>query len=151
MASIDPQTLRSIDQAKSEVESMIENGLSSSAEVLCSFLISNSRSQFYECAILELQADCIFARKEFKRALNLYRQILRMRVSLSGGHVGNRRSISIETEDEARIKFKEFECMIALEETTGALSELESIPAKLRTTKMNTAMSKLYISRFIQI
>ncbi len=137
---MNPQTQFNIAAAREEVQALINAGLSTSAEVLCSFKLSSnssssSRSAYFDCAVLELQADSVFAKKEYKRALSLFRQTFKMRVALNqyGGQQGTttRRTVVIETADEAQIKFKEFECMLALEDAT-ALSELESIPAALR-------------------
>ena len=104
----------SIEQIRVQVTSLIAAGLSSSAGILCNFLLtssSNGRSPYFQCSILELQADALLAHKDYKRALSIYRQALRTRVGLNqqqNSQAINRggRLISIETFDEAQLKFK---------------------------------------------
>ena len=50
----------------------------------------------------------------------------------------------MESKEEASIKLKEFHCLIALDDPTTALRELETVPQALRDTKINTALGKHY-------
>ncbi|KAK1292177.1 Anaphase-promoting complex subunit 7 [Acorus calamus] len=110
---------------------------------------------------LVIHGDALFGQKEFRRALNMYKQALQQckiipkqimvnpRSSLSSSNRSSSpSSINISAINENEVKFKITLCHSALNENRAALMELEGIPSKARSLRMNLTLGKLYrISR----
>jgi tetratricopeptide (TPR) repeat protein len=142
--------------AKDEILKLIKNDMISSAEILCSLLLSslstnNKTTPTIYSEIYELFGDILFEKGEIKRSLNNYNQAMQQ-LKLSNlsrnlqQKVQNRfKSQSvIENDIEATIRYKEVKCLLKLNETTQALSDLESIPSNLRNIQILMTLGKLY-------
>lgn len=89
---------------------------------------------------------------EIKRSLNNYNasmqqlKLCNLSINLQKNKVYNRMESqsTIENNIEANIRYKEVKCLLKLNETTQALSDLEAIPSNLRTTQILMILGKLY-------
>ncbi|KAF8762612.1 hypothetical protein HU200_009137 [Digitaria exilis] len=106
---------------------------------------------------LVLHGDALYGEKEFRRALNAYKQAMQysrsiprqatssIRSSVSAtGRSPSPNSSNILSFNENEVKFKIALCHSALCEHREALQEMEGIPSKVRTLKMNLMLGKLY-------
>lgn len=132
-----------------EISKLLDMKMIDSSEMLCSLLLSsllslsdnNSSNRLdYLSDALELYGDIIFAKDETKRALTYYRQAMQQRKYLSK----SRTSTSINTIEEAKIKYKEAQCLLKSGDNNNALKELETVPSKLRDAKFHLCLGKLY-------
>jgi len=131
-----------------EISKLLDMKMIDSSEMLCSLLLSsllslsdNSSNRLdYLSDALELYGDIIFAKDETKRAITYYRQAMQQRKYLSK----SRTSTSINTIEEAKIKYKEAQCLLAIGDNNNALKELETVPSKLRDAKFHLCLGKLY-------
>lgn len=144
---------------------LLENGLHESAQMLGCFLsasVTNPEASAYARAeSLVLQGDASFGQKEFRRALSLYKLALQhCKIAPKQTMSNSRNSIStssrscspnsmnISSINENEVKYKITLCHCALNENRAALVEMEGIPSKVRTLRMNLTMGRLYrISR----
>lgn len=138
---------------------LLENGLHDSAQMLGCFLSTSATnvesSPYAKAESLVLQGDALSGQKEFRRALNLYKLALQQckfvqaRSSLStSSRSSSPNSMNISALNENEVKFKITLCHCALSENRAALVEMEGIPSKVRTLRMNLTMGRLYrISR----
>lgn len=148
-----------MDVAKDQITSLLDQGLHDSAQMLASFLVSSSTtnaestSPHVKAESLVLLADSLFGEKEYRRALYMYKQALQhckifpkqtttSRTSLSRSSSPNSMNFSAINENE--VKFKITLCHCELSENRAALAEMEGIPSKARTLRMNLTMGKLY-------
>lgn len=150
---------------KDQMSSLLENGLYDSAQMLGCFLVSSTvtsvdTSPYLKAENLVLQGDALFGEKEFRRSLSMYKQALQLckiipkqtSVSKSSLSTTTRSSspnnMNISSINENEVKFKITLCHCALYENRAALAEIEGIPQKARTLRMNLTIGKLYrISR----
>lgn len=142
---------------------LLEQNLYDSAEILGCFLMSaiGSSADLSPTARAEnliLFADALYGKKEYRRALNIYRQALQQcRVSPkqnlnSGGRstlqAGSRSSSASPTHaqlmNEHEVKYKIALCHLAVNDSRSALSEMEGIPSKARTLHINLTLARLY-------
>lgn len=127
---------------------LLSNDLADSADKLCNLVLSTSDGlPPKDCSsMLELHGDSIFATKDFRRALQLYRQASlppsTQPQPLQAGGADKRPPIS--TTRDATLRLKECQCHIKLEESTIALRELEAIPVELRDVQVNVCLGRLY-------
>jgi tetratricopeptide (TPR) repeat protein len=126
-----------MESIRNEIERLISLGLLESAESLCSLYMSCGMGNVNIPAINELYGDCLYVKKEYRRAIEKFRLALKLNANPS-------RTVVIENADDARIKFKECQCLLQMEDATTAMRELESIPVNLRDTSINTTLGKLY-------
>ncbi|KAG0473322.1 hypothetical protein HPP92_015179 [Vanilla planifolia] len=150
---------------KDQMISLLENGLYDSAQMLGCFLVSSAVtsvevSPYTKAETLVLQGDAFYGEKEFRRALSMYKQALQQckispkqtatsRSSLStSSRSSSPNSTTFSAINENEVKFKITLCHCALNENRAALAEIEGIPSKARTLRMNLTIGKLYrISR----
>ncbi|PKA53433.1 Anaphase-promoting complex subunit 7 [Apostasia shenzhenica] len=154
-----------MEVTKDQMTFLLDNGLFDSAQMLGCFLVSSAvtsveASPYLKAENLILQGDALFGARKFRRALSMYKQALQhckiipkqataARTALSTlnrSSSPNNMNISVINENE--VKFKIALCHCALNENRAALAEMEGIPLKARTLKMNLTLGKLYrISR----
>ncbi|XP_010931597.1 anaphase-promoting complex subunit 7 isoform X2 [Elaeis guineensis] len=151
---------------KDQMTTLLDNGLYDSAQLLGCFLVSSAitnieANPYVKVENLVLQGDALFGEKEFRRALSMYKQALQhckvipkqttnySRSSLStSSRSSSPNSINASAINENEVKFKIALCYCALSENRAALLEMEGIPPKARTLRMNLTLGKLYrISR----
>lgn len=144
--SISEQSKFDLNLIQSSVRDMIENGLEDSADKLCSLVISGAGGLSPDdlSMMLELHGDCVFANKEYRRALMLYRQAFPQCTQSDESSSHDFSQKNIYTPRQAILRRKECECHIHLDDHTIALRELESIPTELRDIKTNVSLAKLY-------
>eukprot|EP01041_Mallomonas_annulata_P006220 gene6220-12601_t len=133
---------------KVQIQTLLDKGLFDSAEILSGLLISAiSSSTSTDCSeAFELFADALYAKQEFKRALDYYLLAFQNRKSntnLSRARVNRQ---TIESEIDAYLKLKECQCRIQLKDSSIALRELETIPQKYRDVRIHCTLGKLYKS-----
>ena len=103
-----------MEELSSRVHQLIENDLVDSAATLCTFMLNSKESDLLAndtATVLELLGDCMVAKKEYKRALNIYRQAAR---SISPTALFQPKKTAVETENDARLRAKEAQCHIHL-------------------------------------
>nr|XP_018682116.1 PREDICTED: anaphase-promoting complex subunit 7 isoform X1 [Musa acuminata subsp. malaccensis] len=151
---------------KDHITTLLDNGLFYSAQMLGCFLVSSvvtnsEASPYLKAENLVLQGDALFGEKEFRRALSMYKQALQHCKIISKQTMNNSRSsfsassrssspnsMNVSPVNENEVKFKITLCHCALSENRPALVEMEGIPPKARTLRMNLTLGKLYrISR----
>ncbi|XP_008804571.2 anaphase-promoting complex subunit 7 isoform X2 [Phoenix dactylifera] len=151
---------------KDQMTTLLDNGLYDSAQLLGCFLVSSAitnieANPYMKVENLVLQGDALFGEKEFRRALSMYKQALQhckvipkqttsySRSSLStSSRSSSPNSINVSAINENEVKFKIALCYCAISENRAALLEMEGIPPKARTLRMNLTLGKLYrISR----
>lgn len=121
---------------RDDVQRLLELQLFDSAEVIVSMHLNTNTATL---EMQELLGDAVYAKKEYKRALSIYRQAIQQkkpnqtRITSSG----------ISTNEEARLKLKESKCLIGMDKLNDALRELESVPNKLRDVSFNICFGKL--------
>ncbi|KAL3675041.1 hypothetical protein R1sor_024989 [Riccia sorocarpa] len=103
-----------METLREQMTFLLEQGLFDSAELLGGFLMSATAANSdlppsTRAENMILVADALYGKKEYKRALNVYRQAL-----------------------------------LQCRDTRAALSEMEGIPQKVRTLKINLTVAKLY-------
>ncbi|KAM7280738.1 hypothetical protein ACFE04_007872 [Oxalis oulophora] len=147
-----------MDVPKDQITTLLDNGLYNSAQMLGCFLVSSSTvnaetSPHLKAENLVVLADSFFREKEYRRAINTYKQALQYnkilpklnhpittRSSLTRSPSPN--SFSLINENE--LKFKIASCHSALNENRASILEMEAIPSKSRTLQMSLLMAKLY-------
>lgn len=147
---------------RDQLQLLIDNNLYDSAEMLGCFLMSSTTSGIdispsVRAENMVLFADALYGKKEYRRALNVYRTAyhcskLIPKQSVSGSRnilpIGNRTSsanpIHVSPFNENEVKFKIGLCHMELHDIRAALTEMEGIPSKLRTLRINLTMGKLY-------
>lgn len=129
------------------VHELIENDLVDSAITLCTFALSSKDAitpADNNTVVLELLGDCLLAKKEYKRALNIYRQAVRAHFGSAGA--SRSKMSTVKTEADVRVLLKEAQCRVCLQDHLTALTDIEAIPAHLRTVKINKKLGELYSS-----
>ncbi|XP_077239063.1 anaphase-promoting complex subunit 7-like isoform X1 [Tasmannia lanceolata] len=150
-----------MDVPKDQITSLLDQGLFDSAQMLGFFLVSSASTNVETSLYLKAEnlvhlGDALFGEKEFRRALNTYKQALQhckiipkqntinSRSSLStSNRSSSPNSLNISAINENEVKFKITLCHCALSENRAALAEMEGIPAKARTLRMNLTMGRL--------
>ncbi|XP_042477035.1 anaphase-promoting complex subunit 7 isoform X1 [Macadamia integrifolia] len=151
-----------MDVPKDQITALLDHGLYDSAQMLGCFLVSSSSatnaetSPYVKAENLVLLGDSLYGEKEYRRALYSYKQALQhckiipkqnssSRSSLStSNRSSSPNSMNISAINENEVKFKITLCHCALSENRAALAEMEGIPSKARTLRMNLTMGKLY-------
>ncbi|KAL2904040.1 Anaphase-promoting complex subunit 7, partial [Bienertia sinuspersici] len=147
---------------KDHMTTLLDHGLYNSAQLLGHFLISSSSlnsdtNSNAKAENLLLLADTLFREREYRRAINTYKQALQhhkinpkqnsssLRSSLSAPNRSSSPSLlNISTFNENEVKYKIASCHAALNENKVALLEMEGIPSKTRNLPMHLMMGKLY-------
>eukprot|EP01116_Phalansterium_solitarium_P013953 TRINITY_DN31419_c0_g1_i1.p1 TRINITY_DN31419_c0_g1~~TRINITY_DN31419_c0_g1_i1.p1 ORF type:complete len:542 (-),score=190.00 TRINITY_DN31419_c0_g1_i1:63-1688(-) len=114
------------------VKALYNDGLYESAEMLGTFLLSNSKHPGPAAEVLELFADCLFAREEWARATTYYQKaVLQLRSRPQPAR-----------NDDARLRFKIVKSLLKQGDTRQAYAVLEAIPAACRTAPMWLLLGK---------
>ncbi|KAK1693490.1 hypothetical protein QYE76_010187 [Lolium multiflorum] len=155
-----------MEAARDSMAALLDAGLFDSAQTLGCFLVSsggasNEASVSTKAESLVLHGDALYGEKEFRRALGAYKQAMQCSKSIPKQAASSTR-ISVSTTgrspspnssnatpfNENEVKSKIALCHSALHEYREALQEMEGIPSKVRSLKMNLMLGKLYrISR----
>ncbi|KAL6548495.1 Anaphase-promoting complex subunit 7 [Orobanche gracilis] len=154
-----------MDVPKDQLATLLDHGLYSSAQILGCFTVSSTSinpetSPHLKAESLVLYGDSLFRDKEYRRAIQIYKQALQYhkilpkqnaatppttRSSLSASNRSSSPcSFNISAVNENEVKFKIATCHSSLGENRAALSEMEGIPSKSRNLEMNLMMAKLY-------
>ncbi|XP_066362644.1 anaphase-promoting complex subunit 7-like isoform X1 [Miscanthus floridulus] len=155
-----------MEAARESMAALLDAGLFGPAQTLGCFLVSsagagNDAGMSMKVESLVQHGDALYGEKEFRRALNAYKQAMQYSRSIPRQATSNARSSVSATGrspspnssnllsfNENEVKFKIALCHSALCEHREALHEMEGIPSKVRTLKMNMMLGKLYrISR----
>lgn len=141
---------------------LLDHGLNNSAQLLGHFLVSSSSGNSETTSNVKAEnllflGDAFFREREYRRAINTYKQALQhhkitpkqsvsmLRSSLSTSNRSSSPSpLNISTFNENEVKFKIASCHAALNENKVALLEMEGIPSKGRNLPMLLMMGKLY-------
>ncbi|XP_062174970.1 anaphase-promoting complex subunit 7 [Alnus glutinosa] len=150
-----------MDVPKDQIAMLLEHGLYSSAQMLGCFLVSSpaanaETSPHLKAESLVLLGDALFREREYRRAINTYKQGLQYykiipkqnsttsRSSLPSNRSSSPNSFNISAINENEVRFKIASCHCALSENRAALAEMEGIPGKARNLQMHLLMGKLY-------
>ncbi|XP_024362158.1 anaphase-promoting complex subunit 7 isoform X1 [Physcomitrium patens] len=150
-----------IEVLREQMTFLLEQGLYDSAEMLGTFLMSlvsanGELSPISRAESMILYGDALYGRKEFRRALNVYRQALQLCRATSKQPMSSARTpvqsrpssaasaVHDSKINENEVKFKIGLCHLAVNDTRAALSEMEGIPSKARSLRMNLTLAKLY-------
>ncbi|KAG0516974.1 hypothetical protein BDA96_09G047900 [Sorghum bicolor] len=155
-----------MEAARESMAALLDAGLFGPAQTLGCFLVSsagagNDAGMSMKVESLVQHGDALYGEREFRRALNAYKQAMQYsrsiprqatsstRSSVSAtGRSPSPNSSNLLSFNENEVKFKIALCHSALCEHREALHEMEGIPSKVRTLKMNMMLGKLYrISR----
>ncbi|TVU17813.1 hypothetical protein EJB05_33870 [Eragrostis curvula] len=152
-----------MEAARESMAALLDAGLFGSAQTLGCFLASsagasNEAAMSVKVESLVQHGDALYGEKEFRRALSAYKQAMQYSRSIPRQAASNTRSTTgrspspnssnLLSFNENEVKFKIALCHSALCEHREALQEMEGIPSKVRTLKMNLMLGKLYrISR----
>ncbi|RZC52469.1 hypothetical protein C5167_020899 [Papaver somniferum] len=134
-----------MDVARDQIASLLDLGLYDSAQMLSCFLLSSSITNAETNS--HLKADSYYM---YKQALNLCKIIPKQTITSSRGSLStsNRssspNSVNVSAINENEVKFKITLCHSALNDNRAALVEMEGIPSKARTLRMNLTLAKLY-------
>ena len=131
-----------------EIQRLMDMKMNDSSEMICSLMLSSlqasndsSINKLENLAdILELYGDVLIAKQESKRAISYYRQAMQQRKFITKSRIVT----NINTIEEAKIKYKEAQCLLAIGDSNSALKELETVPSKLRDAKFHLCLGKLY-------
>ncbi|KAL8524971.1 hypothetical protein ACS0TY_014558 [Phlomoides rotata] len=155
-----------MDVPKDQLSTLLDHGLYSSAQMLGCFAVSSTsinseNSPHLKAESLVLFGDSLSREKEYRRAIQIYKQALQYHkilpkqnstttpITRSAFSLSNRSSspnscnTSAINENE-QVKFKIATCHGSLGENRAALAEMEGIPSKSRNLEMNLMMAKLY-------
>ncbi|XP_026423078.1 anaphase-promoting complex subunit 7-like [Papaver somniferum] len=151
-----------MDVPRDQIASLLDLGLYDSAQMLSCFLLSSSTTNAETNSHLKadsyvLLGDSLYGEKEHKRAIYMYKQALNLckiipkqtmtssRGSLStSNRSSSPNSVNVSAINENEVKFKITLCHSALNDNRAALVEMEGIPSKARTLRMNLTLAKLY-------
>ncbi|KAL6532255.1 Anaphase-promoting complex subunit 7 [Orobanche gracilis] len=154
-----------MDVPKDQLSTLLDHGLYTSAQILGCFAVSSAStnpetSPHLKAESLGLYGDSLFRDKEYRRAIQIYKQALQYhkispkqnaatppitRISLSASNRSSSpSSFNTSAVNENEVKFKIATCHSSLGEKRAALSEMEGIPIKSRNLEMNLMMAKLY-------
>lgn len=142
-----------------EIVKLVDEELYDSAEIMCSLYVSylnsidlkqqqqinhaNTETVNHMLSdMYEKIGDIILKKNELKRSLHYYRLASQHRKSSQIFKYRNQAQIS--SSDDARIRYKECNCLFKLRDFSTALNDLESIPAKFRDVKINILLGDLY-------
>ncbi|KAL0348704.1 UNVERIFIED_CONTAM: Anaphase-promoting complex subunit [Sesamum angustifolium] len=154
-----------MDVPKDQFSTLLDHGLYSSAQILGCFAVSSTSinpetSPHLKAESLVLFGDSLFREREYRRAIQIYKQALQYhkilpkqsaatppttRSSLSASNRSSSpNSFNTSAINENEVKFKIATCHSSIGENRAALAEMEGIPSKSRNLEMNLMMAKLY-------
>ncbi|XP_077232624.1 anaphase-promoting complex subunit 7-like isoform X3 [Tasmannia lanceolata] len=129
-----------MDVPKDQITSLLDQGLYDSAQMLGCFLVSSAATNvetnlYVKAENLVLLGDALFGEKEFRRALNTYKQALQhCKIIPKQNTINSRSSLSALNRSSSPNSLN----ISAINE-----NEMEGIPAKARTLRMNLMMGRL--------
>ncbi|KAH6769760.1 tetratricopeptide repeat protein [Perilla frutescens var. hirtella] len=150
---------------KDQLSTLLDHGLYSSAQILGCFSVSSASinpetSPHLKAESSVLFGDSLFREKEYRRAIQIYKQALQYhkilpkqsaiatpttRSTLSASNRSSSpNSCNTSAINENEVKFKIATCHSSLGENRAALAEMEGLPSKSRNLEMNLMMAKLY-------
>ncbi|CAA7399926.1 unnamed protein product [Spirodela intermedia] len=150
-----------MEVSKDQIAVLLENGLYESAQMLGCYLVSSAAanaesSPYLKAEALVLQGDALYEENELRRALHMYKQALQLcktipkqttpvsRSSVTSSNMpSSPNSLNGSTINENEVKFKICLCYCKLNENRAALAEMDGIPSKARTLRMNLVLGKL--------
>ena len=119
---------------------LLEQECYNSSEFLCTSLLSTVNLPISTQALsTECLADIYFRTKQFRRAAKFYDQCI---VLLKNDQCME----SLGPNKFVCIKVMKSKCLVALNDNTGAVHELEAIPTKKRSVQVNISLGRLYQS-----
>ncbi|KAL0388751.1 UNVERIFIED_CONTAM: Anaphase-promoting complex subunit [Sesamum radiatum] len=154
-----------MDVPKDQFSTLLDHGLYSSAQILGCFAVSSTSinpetSPHLKAESLVLFGDSLFREREYRRAIQIYKQALQYhkilpkqsaatppttRSSLSASNRSSSpNSFNTSAINENEVKFKIATCHSSIGENRAALAEMEGISSKSRNLEMNLMMAKLY-------
>ncbi|OQR71107.1 anaphase-promoting complex subunit 7-like [Tropilaelaps mercedesae] len=124
---------------------LYEEGLYDDFEALCPLLITVDRNcdsifssaQHYQTLIW--YGDVLLASKQYRKAELMFEKALQLRRSAI-----RKRQQDQDVTPQTDVQFRIFECLMGRKELKLAISTLESIPQKQRSTRVNMTLAKLY-------
>lgn len=125
------------DASLIRIRDLLSQELWSSAEFLCSSLLSSSSNNEMKAKTMECLADSHFHRKDYQRALYNYSQAW---TALKSG----KRAAETDMEAGRQLILKKSKCLVEMNEASKAVQELETIPSKNRTVQVNMSIARLY-------
>lgn len=153
-------TLVAMEAIREQMVALLDQGLYDSAELLGGFLLSATVASGDLAAAsradnLMLFGDALYGRREYRRALSMYRQAqqhCRMTPKPPGGRIptpqGTRPLSNSSTQlshvSENEVRYKIGLCHLAVQDVRAALAEMEGIPPRARTLRINLVLAKLY-------
>ncbi|CAA6663460.1 unnamed protein product [Spirodela intermedia] len=150
-----------MEVSKDQIAVLLDNGLYESAQMLGCYLVSSAAanaesSPYLKAEALVLQGDALYEENELRRALHMYKQALQLCKSIpkqttpvsrssvtSSNMPSSPNSLNGSTINENEVKFKICLCYCKLNENRAALAEMDGIPSKARTLRMNLVLGKL--------
>ncbi|KAI3979660.1 hypothetical protein MKX01_013755 [Papaver californicum] len=143
-----------MDVPRDQIASLVDLGLYDSAQKLSCFLLSSSTTNADTNSHLKADSyvhlgDSLYGEKEHKRAMYMYKQALNLcKIIPKQTMASSRGSLSTSNRSSSpnsvNVKFKITLCQSALNDNRAALVEMEVIPSKARTLRMNLTLAKLY-------
>ena len=126
----------STDELLADLKRLIDDGLFASAEILGSLLLARCEpkpTQLRERGdALALYADALFGKGEHKRARSYYREPSSDGAARAHGKAGMARG---RERGRARLRLREAECGVVLDEQAAAIGSIEAVPVELRPAK----------------
>lgn len=142
-------TEASTDELLAHLRRLIDDGLFASAEILGSLLLARCNTEAHPARergdALALYADALFGKGEHKRARSYYRRAVERRRG-AGEWRGDGEHARARDEVEARLRGREAECGVHLDEAGAAIGALEAVPLELRSAKARALLGKLYLA-----
>ena len=106
-----------------------------SCEILASLELSRRSESHNTATLLELLGECCQETHQYKRAISFYRKAALQR--LMGG---------VSSTSEAKLRWKEAQCLASLGSVIEASSVLEMVPRNLRTMGMSMTLGHLSVA-----
>lgn len=116
-------------------------------EFMCSLQMSAMQEEdpvYHE--YLDLFADALYGKGQYRRALNYYRRALSCYAisQANGKALPQWKGGGANDAKEVALVMKMCKCHVELNDSSAAVKEMESVPAKLRTVDVNMTLGKLY-------
>ncbi|KAK2170518.1 hypothetical protein LSH36_2g01059 [Paralvinella palmiformis] len=92
--------------------------------------------------ILYYQAEALFHLREFKKSENVFKKSLQMKKMITKTKSKSSNGQNLTT--EADIRYRIYQCLYSQKQYKEAISELEAISPKQRTSKVQLALAQLY-------
>jgi len=139
--------MQTLTLAIANMRAMNTSGLFDSVEFMCSLQMSAMQEEdpvYHE--YLDLFADALYGKGQYRRALTYYRRALSCYAiaQANGKALPQWKGSGANDAREAAQVMKMCRCHIGMNDSSAAVKEIESIPAKIRTVDVNMMLGKLY-------